>query len=202
MKQIVSRRGTTSEQYHLSELRIASSENDPRKVLPSIPQSCRRILDVGCGAGQTLIASKTASPAFLCGIDIDLPALQLGRQLAPNISFVLATGESIPFQANSFDMLICRVTLPYLRIEKALDEFYRVLNPGGVLWLVLHPVSQTFTEIWQSFRGGNIRDLLFRFYVIANSLTTHTVGYQFHFPLGQKRMESFQTSWGIRKSLL
>src|SRR5262249_51148100 len=132
---------SASEAYHLSELRIASSDSDPRKILPMIPSGCTRILDVGCGAGQTLIASKLPVAHFLCGIDIDRLALQLGRKIAPQSQFVQVRGESIPFRAGSFDMASCRVALPYLRVNAALNEFYRVLNPGGKIWLVLHSFS-------------------------------------------------------------
>ena len=199
---IVPCRGTAdSEAYHLSELRIASSENDPRRILPLVPPGCERILDVGCGAGQTLIASKLPSSHFLCGIDIDRAALQLGHRIAPSIHFVLARGESIPFRANFFDMVICRVALPYLRIDTALDEFYRVLNPAGVLWLALHSFAHTVAEIRKSLCVGNLKDVVFRFYVLANGLSLYATNRQFRFPFGQRRLESCQTTRGIRKSL-
>jgi SAM-dependent methyltransferase len=191
-----------SEEYHLSELRIALSESDPRRILPSIPQGGRRILDVGCGAGQTLIASKLDERSFLCGIDVDFMALRLGRRLAPNILFVAAQGERIPFQAASFDVLICRVALPYLGIGDALGEFRRVLRPGGFLWLVLQPFKHTATELRNSLREGRLKDAIFRFYVMVNGLVFNLTGRQFRFPLGHGRQESFQTSWGIRRALL
>ena len=40
-----------SHAYHLMELDIARSPDDPRRVMPVMPATCRRVLDVGCDAG-------------------------------------------------------------------------------------------------------------------------------------------------------
>ena len=42
-------------EYHLLELEIARSPDDPRCVMPELRPSYRAVLDVGCGAGQTLL---------------------------------------------------------------------------------------------------------------------------------------------------
>lgn len=43
--------------YHVLELQIASNPADVRRVVPAIKREHERLLDVGCGAGQKLIAS-------------------------------------------------------------------------------------------------------------------------------------------------
>src|ERR1044072_50061 len=106
--------------------------------------SVRRVLDVGCGAGQELIPFATKLDAMCVGID---PASEVGitgRELfaayAPNarVRFVRATAEALPFPENSFDVTICRLALPYTDNARCLGELARVLRPGGVLFLKFH----------------------------------------------------------------
>ena len=77
---------------HLAELRVALTLDDPRRIMPAIPAGCRRVLDVGCGAGQTLIGSDLEPGVVACGADRDVAALQLGRQLTERVTFVCAAG--------------------------------------------------------------------------------------------------------------
>ena len=70
------------EAAHLEELRVARRLDDPRRVMPVVPAGCRRVLDIGCGAGQTLIGADVDGGVMACGVDRDVAALQLGRRLA------------------------------------------------------------------------------------------------------------------------
>ena len=60
-----------STDYHLQELAIANCPADPRHILPPVSASHRWLLDVGCGAGQTLIASRLDPGVKVCGVDPD-----------------------------------------------------------------------------------------------------------------------------------
>src|SRR5690242_7100185 len=115
----------TSE-YHRLELTIASDPQDPRRVLPNVETKHRRILEVGCGAGQTLIGSSLGKQVLAVGLDTDETAVALGKQLTSTVRFVVGEGESLPFADGSFDLVICRVALPYMRVAKALAEMSRV----------------------------------------------------------------------------
>ena len=55
--------------YHLRELAIANDPSDPRRNMPHLEETDRRILDVGCGAGQTLIASAPVAEVLAVGVD-------------------------------------------------------------------------------------------------------------------------------------
>ncbi len=188
-------------EYHLEELKAARTAGHPSRVMPDIPVTCRSILDVGCGAGQTLIASELPPHCFLCGIDVDFEALALGRELAPNICFVQGKGELLPFREGSFDMVISRVALPLMHIPSALTEMSRVLSPGGRIWLVLHPFRMVLKQLLNSARRLRYRDVIFRFYVIANGVALHFSGKQFRYPFNRSYCESFQTCAGLRRAL-
>lgn len=181
------------QRYHLSELAIARDPNDPRHVNPPRFSPDHRVLDVGCGAGQTLIACYGDRRPF--GIDVALDALQLGRSLTDRVAFIGAAAERLPFRDGSFDVVIARVSLPYTDLRLSLPEIRRVLKPGGFFWAVLHPISITWTNV----DPGNPRTLLFFGYVVLNSLLYHFTGRMVSFRGG--RYESFQTWSGMRRAL-
>src|SRR5215467_15696852 len=133
--------------YHRLEFSIAVNPDDPRRILPDVSARHRRILDVGCGAGQTLIASNLHEAVFAVGIDLDHSALVYGRQQTTNVHFIQSKGEALPFANDSFDLVICRVALPYMHVDRALHEMFRVLDEQGELWLVLHSLSMTAREL-------------------------------------------------------
>lgn len=65
-----------SEQYHRGELKVALDPSHPAHILPpGLPRS-HAVLDIGCGAGQTLIAAYPDRISY--GVDVDVEALKLG----------------------------------------------------------------------------------------------------------------------------
>lgn len=187
--------------YHLEELAIASNPDDPRRIMPPIQKGHQRILDVGCGGGQTLIAGDLALDAVAVGIDIEHSALSLGRQLSNRIHFVCGKGEALPFKDDCFDLVISRVALPYMHVQSALSEMSRVLKPGGDLWIVLHPSRMIIKEMVKNITVFNFRGALYQLYVLINGMTLHLFNKQFPLPLGGSRYESFQTSSVITRIL-
>jgi len=186
---------------HLAELRVALTLDDPRRIMPAIPAGCRRVLDVGCGAGQTLIGSDLEPGVVACGTDCDVAALQLGRQLTERVTFVCAAGERLPFRSASFDLVISRVALPYMHVPTALAEMRRVLVPGGRLWLVLHPLSMALRELVAAARTRRVKAVLGRLWVLTNGLTLHAFGTLLRLPFARARCESFQTTRAMRRAL-
>ena len=188
--------------YHRLELSIATDPNDSRRVMPVVEARHRRILDIGCGAGQTLIGSNLREGVSAVGLDLDHAALAIGKQLSPSIHFVSGRGESLPFQNGFFDLVICRVSLPYMHIARALSEMARVTAPGGDLWLVLHPFSMTAKEFGTNVTHLQLKAGLYRLWVLINGLTLNTLGTQMHWPGNPNRYETWQTSGAIKRALL
>jgi hypothetical protein len=108
-----------SESYHPGEPSIALLTDDSSRVMPTISRECNRILHVGYGGGQTLIASQLGPHVVAIGVDKDYVALKLGKQLTPSIHFVCSDGEQLPFEEDCFDLVMSRVSLPYMHIPKA-----------------------------------------------------------------------------------
>lgn len=187
--------------YHLDELRIAKTAGHPQRILPPITKAHRKVLDIGCGAGQSLMATNFEPGTTVIGVDVDKSALTLGRQLDKNISFVCARAECLPFQPERLDFVFSRVALPYMNVRETLFEIRRVLKRGGTLWLVLHPYSIVLKELVQSISHLKIKRAAVCLYVFTNGTVLNLLGREFHLPFRKDYYESFQTIKGISRLL-
>jgi SAM-dependent methyltransferase len=93
-----------------------------------------RVLDVGCGAGQTSIEAARAGGHVL-GVDVSTRMLERARQRAEgSVEFVLADAQTHPFEPASFDVVISRCGLMFFADPAAaFANIRRALRPGGRL---------------------------------------------------------------------
>lgn len=187
--------------YHLEELAIARTPGDPRWIMPVLPDRFESILDLGCGIGQTLMACELKPETFVCGVDIEAEALAFGQELTPRIHFVCAQGERLPFRDRAFEIVISRVSLPYMHIPCALQEIARVITPNGYVWFTLHPFARWREDTMNALRTGNLKGVVYGLYVLLNGICLHLIGRQFRYPLNRHRCESFQTIGGITRAM-
>jgi ubiquinone/menaquinone biosynthesis C-methylase UbiE len=178
--------------YHLGELGVALDPSDPRHIAPPRQPASKTVLDIGCGAGQTLIAAYADRVSH--GIDIDARALALGGRLTERVRFSCGRAEDLPYRDAQFDLVISRVALPYTDFRRSLGEIRRVLKPGGELWITLH----SFSIVVSRLELRRPKTYAAFAYVVINSLLLHCFQRQFSL-LG--RCESFQTAGGIRRAL-
>lgn len=106
--------------------------------------NCRKVLDAGCGGGRNLI--YFLHNAFdVYGIDPNPQAVMevcsLAKTLAPGLpltNFKVATAENLPFEDETFDLVISSAVLHFARnknhFENMLISMWRVLKPGGYLF--------------------------------------------------------------------
>lgn len=112
----------------------------------------RRVLEIGCGAGQCARWLRSQG-ATAIGVDLSFRQLQHSRRLDDETSVAVpvscATATALPFAAHSFD-LGCSAfgALPFLvDIGAALREVTRVVRPGGrFVFSVVHPIRQLFAD--------------------------------------------------------
>lgn len=171
------------------------------QVLPWVPPESRRILDLGCGDGRILTRVALAPDSFPVGVDIDLDNLRAAKSLFPSAHFVCARGEQLPFRSRSFDSCICGVALPYMDIPRALVEVRRVLKTQGSFWASLHSFRMARRHWLRSVVSLDLKDIIFRAYVLVNGALFFLTGNVFRFPLKRDRIESFQSRTGMRKAL-
>jgi ubiquinone/menaquinone biosynthesis C-methylase UbiE len=96
-----------------------------------------RVLDVGCGLGEEL--GYLASKDLVCtGVDLSKVALERAAKAHPHARVVRADVLRLPFEDGSFDVLLDRGCLHYLRPEQRAiyaNEARRVLGRPGRLLL-------------------------------------------------------------------
>jgi phosphatidylethanolamine/phosphatidyl-N-methylethanolamine N-methyltransferase len=116
-------------------------ENARRMAVEASERVGGRILEVGVGTGISLpyYSSRTS----IVGIDISEPMLKVARrrvvdsQLSHVERLEVMDAEDLEFPDASFDVVVAQYvvnTVPHP--EVALDEFLRVLRPGGELVIV------------------------------------------------------------------
>jgi ubiquinone/menaquinone biosynthesis C-methylase UbiE len=157
-----------------------------------------RVLDLGCGSGRDLASWGVTASDQVIGLDIDYRRVALAKGGFPTRTYLLAAGECLPFEDESFDRVISAVALPYMNIEKTLAEIHRILVLGGGLSLSLHPPSFTIDELIHNAIPRPV-PTLFRLYVMLNGVLFHCTGRNVGFLKG--RTESFQTERGMRVAL-
>lgn len=97
----------------------------------------KRLLDVGCGAGQTAIPAAQ-SGAFVTGIDLAENLIEHARHRVENlnlpIQFDVGDAEALPYEDESFDVVISMFGAMFApRPSQVVSEFIRILKPGGRL---------------------------------------------------------------------
>jgi SAM-dependent methyltransferase len=97
-------------------------------------QPGERVLDVGCGAGQTSIEAARAGGRVL-GVDVSQRMLERARQRAGgSVEFVLADAQTHPFERASFDVVVSRCGLMFFADpDAAFRNIAGALRPGGRL---------------------------------------------------------------------
>jgi 2-polyprenyl-3-methyl-5-hydroxy-6-metoxy-1,4-benzoquinol methylase len=89
-----------------------------------------KVLDVGCGTGF-MLSSLQSPNRQLYGIDISTSAIKIAKASVVEANFYVSDVRNIPFEANTFDWLICIDTLEHIEGNATVKECLRILKPGG-----------------------------------------------------------------------
>ena len=93
-----------------------------------------RVLDIGCGTGYLADKMSQKFPsAKVVGIDIAPGMIEVAKSKyqRANLLFALGDGESLPFDQQSFDLIISNASLQWMSLEKVLGEVNRVIRQQG-----------------------------------------------------------------------
>jgi SAM-dependent methyltransferase len=91
-----------------------------------------RVLDVGCGTGTTTAFLRDRFQVTAIGVDRSTILLAAARGEQPDLDLVRGEASTLPFPSGWFAALFCECVLSLLNDPpRALEEFHRVLRPGG-----------------------------------------------------------------------
>ncbi len=132
--------GTDPEQFNIEHLGLTQNQKDLLDFLSiKIQRSTEplKILDYGSGRGEfSIFLAKQG--AEVVGIDIGEDLVNLATQIAAqngvSCSFVCGSIDNLPFDNESFDIVVgCAILhhLPEQGVQSAVREAYRVLKPYG-----------------------------------------------------------------------
>ena len=192
------------EQYANESLKkFAERETAKRYLLVDAVKDLKveRVLDLGCGAGQELLPFLEKTEAVCVGID---SAEMLGKVTAEMFAnedravFIRAEGENPPFADESFDVVLCRVALPYMNNRKTIAEVSRILKPNGVFLLKTHAPPFYFKMILERSKTFNAKQIAYPLICLIASLWHLLTGIQLQKGFW-KGKEIFQTQSFLEK---
>ena len=154
--------GNNPEYYAVSSVH---SQGDTLAVIVEFtqPTGTERVLDVATGTGFAAFAIAP-KVAHVTATDLTYEMLVKARELAStrnlsNIKFQVAAAESLPFAAESFDIVTCRIAPHHFQnVHTFLSESYRVLRASGLFCMIdtVCPESERLIQ-WQN-RVEKLRD--------------------------------------------
>lgn len=157
-------------------------------VAATIP--IRRVLDLGCGAGNNTLKLREV---YAENFDVDLldlsPAMveraqkRVGEVNAGQVRGIVSDFRTAELPENGYDVILAAAVLHHLREdadwEQAFHKLFRLLRPGGSLWitdLVTHETPAVHDLMWtrygqylESLRSPAYRDEVFAYIDLEDS---------------------------------
>jgi arsenite methyltransferase len=127
-----------------------------------------RVLDVGCGIGKTACFLTKRHGCHVVGVDLSARMIgwaeETGRQegVANRVEFRVADARDLPFEDESFDVVISESVLSFVSDRrKALREYLRVTRPAGYVGLnesscLAPPSAEMIAFIDRTFVGASL----------------------------------------------
>jgi tRNA (cmo5U34)-methyltransferase len=137
----------------------------------SVTPAAKRVLDIGCGAGNYTLKMLDKLPGLDATlVDLSQPMLDRARERvteggAGNVETVQADIRELALPDAHFDIILAGAVLHHLRGEEewemVFEKLYRTLRPGGSLWisdLISHDSDAIQGLMWQRY-GDYLQEL-------------------------------------------
>jgi ubiquinone/menaquinone biosynthesis C-methylase UbiE len=153
-----------------------------RRTADQIPAGAS-VLEVAPGPGYFAIELAKLGNFQVTGLDISETFVDIARENAAKagvrVDFRHGNASGMPFADNSFDFLLCRAAFKnFTEPERALEEMYRVLRPGGQGLIIdlrrdasMESIRQAVAEMKVGMLNGIITKLTFRHMLLKRAYT-------------------------------
>ena len=153
------------------------------------------VLDVGCGTGVLTreLTQHVGDTGSATGFDLSESMLGVARDRCPDAAFKQGNVTQLPFDDQSFDVVISSFMLMFVPDpEKSLSEMRRVLRPGGRL----------VVSVWQGLENNVVyRDLVEATREVVGDDSANSMAWPF--TMGQAgRLEGIFKSAGIEEVVM
>lgn len=128
--------------WHTQKIKLA------KKIIQNF--KFKNCLDIGCAGGYMISQIAKSYPwASYTGVDVYDQAISFAQKTYPNIDFVVASAEKLPFKDKGFDLVLFYETIEHVQNPLAcLKEIKRVLSNNGTLVLTMDSGSLLFRIVW------------------------------------------------------
>ncbi len=110
----------------------------------------KKVLDVGCAGGWFISEMAKKYPHTKCyGVDVYEPAISYAKKRYEAITFSTADAHKLPYQNESFDLIVCTEVLEHVIDPKnVMDEITRILKKDGIAIIEMDSGNLLFRIIW------------------------------------------------------
>jgi tRNA (cmo5U34)-methyltransferase len=143
----------------------------------------RRVLDIGCGAGNNTIKLSHYISGLECDlVDLSVPMLERAKKRllecdVQRIQIFPCDFRDIALPEEKYDVILAAAVLHHLRDdqdwESVFEKMYRLTAPGGSVWitdLVTHETPAIQDLMWERYgqylcdlKNANYRDTVFEY---------------------------------------
>ena len=104
------------------------------------PLGASNLLDAGCGEGETIERLAGLLPGDVTGVDLNAESVEFASKRLPSGDFRVADVTDLPFDDDSFDLVLCLEVLEHIPAPRAaLDELVRVSRGDVVISVPSEP---------------------------------------------------------------
>lgn len=159
------------------------------------------VIDIGSGSGR-LYPFLTEKGLKYTGIDLSEELVKLSKEQHPKGKFIIGEANNLPFTSNEFDHAVSVAVFYHIPSkelrQKALTEVYRVLKPGGQLYI----------SVWYFWNKPKTLKQIFKYSLLKiigkSNLDFGDFYLDWKHGSGEKETERYchaWTLWGLKRTL-